>query len=215
MDKCARCDRRKARRRCPALGSEICSLCCGSIREKDVRCPPGCEHLAQHAPYQEQRVLERREGASAPAGARREGPPDERSAWLLFTIEATLHEIAARNPGFADRDALLACDYARDKLAKGERRLILPGESLRGGDAAGEALAAAASRCRFQRTALISDTEAPYAVGEQTAAFDVVIRTIRAIAGDRWEGRTFLSRLEERFGRMRGRGGSSNLITPA
>jgi hypothetical protein len=216
MAKCARCDRRKARRRCPALGAEICSLCCGSIRGKDVRCPAGCEHLAPHASYQEQKVLDRREsGPAAAAPARGGAEPDERTAWLLFSIEAALHEIDARSPGFSDKDALLACDYARDRIARGERRLIVPGEGLRPGNAAGEALVLTVGRCRFQRTSLIAGADEPYAPEERTAALDVVIRTIKALARDRWEGRTFLDRLDERFRPKRGPGSSSTLITPA
>lgn len=216
MAKCARCDRRKARRRCPALGNEICSLCCGRIREKDVRCPPGCEHLAQHAPYQEQKVLDRREtGAISPARARRGAEPDDRMKWLLFSIEAALYEIAAQNPEFADKDALLACDYAREKIARGERRLIIPGESPRAGHAAGEAVALTASRCRFERTTLLAGTAEPYTLEEQTVALDALVRTIKALARDRWEGRTFLDRLSERFSQKRGPGGSSTLIRPA
>ncbi|MBN2207465.1 MAG: hypothetical protein JW742_08680 [Candidatus Aminicenantes bacterium] len=216
MAKCARCDRRKARRRCPALGAAICSLCCGQIREKDVRCPPGCEHLAPNASYQEQKVLERRDTNAGPSSsaARRAAARDERTAWLLFTIEAALHEIAARNPDFTDRDALLACGYARDKLARKERRLILPGEGPRPGNAAGETLVLALSRCRFERTVLLTGTAEAYAPHEQAAALDTVAGTIRALAGERRPGRTFLDRLAERFV-PKGPAGPPKLIRPA
>lgn len=216
MAKCARCETRKARRHCPALGSEICSLCCGRIREKEVRCPPGCEHLAPHASYQEQKDSERR--AAAPAGrapGRRVPAPDERTAWLLFTIEAALHEIALRTPGFKDADALLACEDAGEKLARGERRLILPGDSLRPGNPAGEALALAVGRCRYERTTLLLGASESYTPQEQASALDVVAGTIKALARDPRDGRAFLDRLAERFGRGRGPAGPSTLITPA
>lgn len=216
MAKCSRCDLRKARRRCPALGSDLCSLCCGQIREKDVHCPPGCEYLAQHAPYQEKKVLERREAtASASASRQREAASDERMKWILFSVESVLHEIASRNPAFKDKDALLACKYVKDKLARGERRLILPGENRRAGNAAGEVIAQTVSQCRFERTTLLAGTAEPYTLEEQSIALDYLIRTIKALARDRWEKRTFLDRLSESFERKSGPRGGPKLITPA
>jgi len=216
MAKCSRCDARKARRRCPALGSDICALCCGRIRGKDIHCPAGCEYLARHAPYREKKVLERRETpASGSAPRKREPALDDRMKWMLFSVEATLKEIADRNAAFNDKNALLACEYAKDKLAKGERRLILPGETLRPGNAAGEAVYLTVSRCRFERTALIAGMAEPYSLEDRTAAIDFLIRTIKALARDRWEGRTFLDRLSEMFDRKAGPGGGPKLITPA
>jgi len=215
MAKCSRCDAKKARRRCPALGSEICALCCGRIRGKEIHCPAGCEYLVQHAPYQEKKVLERRETADSRSAPRKREPAlDDRMKWMLFSVEATLKKIAERNPAFTDKNALLACEYAKDKLAKGERRLILPAEAPRPGNAAGEAVYLTVSRCRFERTALIAVTAEPYSIEDRTAAIDFLIRTIKALARDRWEGRTFLDRLSERFDRKGGSGGGPKLITP-
>lgn len=215
MAKCSRCETRKARRRCTALGSDICSLCCGRIRGKDIHCPPGCEYLAQHTPYQEKKVLERKAvPAAGSARRKKEAALDERMKWLLFSLEAILKEIADRSPAFRDKDVLLACQYAKDKLAKGERRLILPGEIHRPGNAAGEAVYQAVSRCRFERTSLIAGTAEAYTSEEQTTALDDLIRTVKSIARDQWEGRTFLDRLSERFDRIGGLSGEPRLIKP-
>lgn len=43
---CPVCGRRKGRRECPALGKAICTLCCGTKRLVEIRCPPACPHLA-------------------------------------------------------------------------------------------------------------------------------------------------------------------------
>jgi len=216
MAKCARCNARKARRRCPALGNDICNLCCGRIRGKEISCPPGCPYLAHHAPYQEKRILERRSGPEAGAVRRRREPElDDRMKWLLFSAEAALKEIADRNPAFRDKDALFACEYARDKLARGERRIILPGEARRPGNLAGEALHQAVSRCRFERTTLIAGAAEAYTVEEQAAALDYLIGAVRSLARDDWEGRTFLDKLSERFGRSGGAIDELRLIKPA
>jgi hypothetical protein len=43
---CPQCGARKARRSCPALGQQICPVCCGTKREVEIRCPSDCIYLA-------------------------------------------------------------------------------------------------------------------------------------------------------------------------
>lgn len=43
---CASCSQRKGRRECPALGRTICTVCCGTKRLVEIRCPSDCVYLA-------------------------------------------------------------------------------------------------------------------------------------------------------------------------
>ena len=43
---CPLCDKRKGRRACPALGRDICTVCCGTKRLTEIVCPPDCGFLA-------------------------------------------------------------------------------------------------------------------------------------------------------------------------
>ena len=43
---CPLCGARKARRSCPALGQDICPVCCGTKRLVEIRCPADCGYLA-------------------------------------------------------------------------------------------------------------------------------------------------------------------------
>jgi len=52
MAKCAICAERKGNRFCAALNSSICSLCCGTKREKDLLCIQSCKYLKKGAEYQ-------------------------------------------------------------------------------------------------------------------------------------------------------------------
>jgi hypothetical protein len=45
--KCKICDTRKARRYCPGVSGEICSLCCGNEREVTISCPLDCPYLRE------------------------------------------------------------------------------------------------------------------------------------------------------------------------
>jgi hypothetical protein len=42
---CTLCRQRTARRSCPALGHDICAVCCGTKREVEIRCPSDCPYL--------------------------------------------------------------------------------------------------------------------------------------------------------------------------
>jgi hypothetical protein len=43
---CPLCGQRKARRACPALGKQICAVCCGTKRLVQIQCPTDCIYLA-------------------------------------------------------------------------------------------------------------------------------------------------------------------------
>ena len=50
---CPLCRQRSARRGCPALGYQICAVCCGTKRLTEIRCPSDCSYLAsarEHPP---------------------------------------------------------------------------------------------------------------------------------------------------------------------
>src|SRR5262249_20332770 len=43
---CPLCGTRRARRSCPALGKQICAVCCGTKRLVQIQCPSDCTYLA-------------------------------------------------------------------------------------------------------------------------------------------------------------------------
>ena len=50
---CPLCGTRRARRACPALGKQICAICCGTKRLTQIQCPSDCAYLAsarEHPP---------------------------------------------------------------------------------------------------------------------------------------------------------------------
>jgi hypothetical protein len=42
---CPVCNQRKAKRACPALGKDICPICCGTKRLVEIHCPHDCGYL--------------------------------------------------------------------------------------------------------------------------------------------------------------------------
>ena len=59
---CPACDQRRGRRSCPAFGRQICTICCGTKRLKEINCPPDCGYLSSaqtHPPAVIQRQQEK------------------------------------------------------------------------------------------------------------------------------------------------------------
>lgn len=56
--KCRVCETRAPRRQCPALGAEICAICCGTEREESVSCPLECEYLREARRREKQPVVD-------------------------------------------------------------------------------------------------------------------------------------------------------------
>lgn len=55
---CPICQKRKAKRFCPAKGENICSVCCGTEREVTIDCPSDCPHLVASREYDWERRKE-------------------------------------------------------------------------------------------------------------------------------------------------------------
>jgi hypothetical protein len=84
--RCPLCSSRPARRPCPALGREICAVCCGTKREIEIACPPGCGYLTAsrtHPPAAVRKQQDQDVGAVSPALA---GLSEPRQQLFLFTM---------------------------------------------------------------------------------------------------------------------------------
>ena len=55
--KCQICDTRKARRHCPGVHGEICSICCGNEREVSISCPLDCPYLMEARQHEKPREV--------------------------------------------------------------------------------------------------------------------------------------------------------------
>jgi hypothetical protein len=84
--RCPLCESRPARRQCPALDRQICSVCCGTKRRTEIRCPDTCGYLnnAQaHPPVVVQRQHERDVAILLPALS---GLPEAHQHLLFLTL---------------------------------------------------------------------------------------------------------------------------------
>jgi hypothetical protein len=92
MAKCPKCTERKGKRFCPALASEICSLCCGSLRIREIDCPADCPHLGSGQRYQDDKRMRKgvQRGREYLASRHRAFPDRDDFAFAL-AVEARLY----------------------------------------------------------------------------------------------------------------------------
>jgi len=100
--KCKICETRKARRYCPGVSGEICSLCCGTEREVTISCPLECPYLAEARLHEKPPVLNPDEVPN------RDVPVTEQflrehEALLVF-LSSRLLEISLATAGAVDSD---------------------------------------------------------------------------------------------------------------
>ncbi len=207
MAKCSHCQQRKAKRLCPALGSSLCSLCCGRLREKELHCPPACPYLSQHKPYQENKVIQKKGTFSEKV------LDDERLAWLILNIDAALKEFGTRSPDFSDKDAVLALEYAKSRLEKGPSLIRLAQDEGSVKNEAGEAVLQSLDQCRFQRKIILPQSLEMYSLEEKVKCLENTILAIKHLARGRLEGRAYLQDIDRRLARLQDSSSQDKIIT--
>lgn len=215
MAKCVKCNKRKGKRQCPALGKSICSLCCGQLREKEIHCPPSCSFLALHKSYQDQRILEKRHTERPrPFSHEADVLSDERLAWLVFNIEIPIAQFAGKESAMVDRDALLALEYAREKVEKEKGFIIIPDRRLHPKDDLGEAIFQSLQQCRYEKKIILPGTMQTYKKDEKIRCLDRVIFAVKQIADDNIQGQRYLQQLIERLSKLNELSYRTKIITP-
>jgi len=101
---CKICQKRRARRFCPAVQGDICTLCCGTEREVSLSCPLECEYLRE-AHQHEKPVTINGNQLSNPDIIVDEEFIRDHEELLLFTVYA-LVQSAIRTAGAIDTDVI-------------------------------------------------------------------------------------------------------------
>jgi hypothetical protein len=105
---CKICGKRRARRACPAVEGDICTICCGTEREVSLSCPLECEYL-QEAHVHEKAVPIAEDEISYPEVPVTEEFIRDHEELLLFSIYSLL-QAAMRTPGALDADVMAALE---------------------------------------------------------------------------------------------------------
>ena len=203
MTKCSKCKKRKGKRYCVALGGYLCSLCCGLLREKEIHCPQNCSFLTKHRPYQEKRIIEKEQASVIKKTSPEEDIlNDERMAWLVFHIEAPLHEFAEKRESYTDKEALLSLEYAREKIDKGKKLFVSPQEEMKPRNEMGEVIYQCIENCRYEKRIILPGETGIYKREEKLKCLERVMLAVRSLAKGNFEGRNYIQQLITRFARI-------------
>lgn len=105
---CKICGKRRARRACPAVRGDICTICCGTEREVSLSCPLECEYL-QEAHRREKPIPVANPQASNADVQVSEEFLQTQEELVLFCIYS-LVQAALRTAGALDADILVALE---------------------------------------------------------------------------------------------------------
>ncbi len=207
MAMCHQCGRRKAKRHCPALRAELCQLCCGEIRQKRINCPSSCPYL-KHQTYQEQRKWEKFKGQA------KETLSDEKLAWLAAQIEMALYQIAKHQRDFNDYEAFRILSNARDKIAAGDKRIILPKEKIEEKTNPADLIIELINKARYEKGLLLSVPSSGYSREEKLRCLDALMGIIYEITGGDFNQQIYLKDLARRAERAKKEQRSQKIIVP-
>ena len=191
---CAICGKRRARRACPAVHSDICPICCGTEREVTLSCPLECEYLIE-AHRREKLVGVPEKQLSNPDIVVSEDFIRSHEELLLFCIYALL-QAALRTPGAVDsdvRNALEALIQTHRTMESGLYYETKPENSV----AAGVQRTFAASLADYQKTRTQREHMSPVRNAEVLAILVFLHRLAQHNQNGRPRGRMYLDLLRQ------------------
>jgi hypothetical protein len=124
QQKCPACGERKPKRSCPALGATICTVCCATKRQVEIRCPADCVYLSAaraHPPAVVQRRQERDVSFILPIVSEL---TDTQYRLLLLLQSATVTHAAGALPRLRDEDVAEAAGAAASTLETARKGII-------------------------------------------------------------------------------------------
>ncbi|HLI35276.1 MAG TPA: hypothetical protein VKW70_09550 [Terriglobia bacterium] len=212
---CPICQKRKAKRHCPAKSEMICAICCGTEREVTIDCPSDCPHLvASRQHYDSRRVVDWEKMPFA--DQRIPESALEVHQQLFMELSYGVLECASENPSLVDSDvqaALQALAETYQTLATGIVYEKAPDHRLQ--------------RELYDRLRKIIEEHqkktdgrliaSPYARNSEMRDFLVLLAQLAAgWANGRPKGRAFMDMLRSQFkpGTFASKAGSSLIVTP-
>lgn len=195
MAQCHHCQRRKAKRHCPALRAELCQLCCGELRQKKINCPSSCPYL-QHQSYQEQRKWQKLK--SEP----KEIFKDEKLAWLVGQIEMAIHQLAQQKILNRDQEVFRLLSSVWDKIAASDKIILLLEETIMKKNSLEDTLINFINQARYEKGLMISLASTGYKKEEKLKSLEALMGLIYEVTGGDLSGRIYLDDLARRAAKV-------------
>ena len=121
---CPSCGSRRARRACPALGRDICPVCCGTKRQVEIRCPPTCSYLSSARAHPAAIVVRRREADIRFIGPLVQDLTQPQYGLMLFFQRVVLNHARGSLPPLIDEDVAAAAAAVAATLETARKGII-------------------------------------------------------------------------------------------
>jgi len=202
---CRICNTRRARRHCPGISGDICSICCGNQREVNISCPLDCEYLREARLHEKLTPVDPKSLPNQDIRLTEQFLHEHDE--LVFFCSFTLVDAALRTPGAVDLDV----QNALEALIRTHRTLDsgLVYET-RAGDRVAASLQELFERSfdEFQKTRS-KEGQAPYRDAELIGALVFLQRSAVAYSNGGPKGRAYIDFLRERLGMKNAPGAGS------
>jgi hypothetical protein len=122
--------------------------------------------------------------------------------------------MAERSRKFSDRNAILALEYAKDRMSQRRSILLLPGETREPANAEGETVFRSMENCRYERSVILAGAPEGYTAEEKTRVLDRLIAVAKSAARENFDGRAYLELLTEQFARLKDLSRQTKILVP-
>lgn len=129
MTKCISCDKRKAKRYCPALRASICPVCCGEKRGVEIRCPLDCVYFVEGQKHQQLKVMHQRLRKEGAVSYVRRAELYNRNPGVFARIEKIFADAFRANRKLRNEDVVRALDLVKSTLDTEKKGLIYQHQS--------------------------------------------------------------------------------------
>ena len=133
---CPLCRSRRAKRTCPAVGQQICTVCCGTKRLVEIACPPTCVYLTtgQRHPAA---IVKRQQEQDLAVLLTALGRLSEPQLQIFFVIHAFISRFTPDGRQLTDADVADAVGALATSFETASRGVLYEGQAS---SPAGEAL---------------------------------------------------------------------------
>lgn len=127
--KCIICEKRKAKRFCPAKRASICPVCCGEKRGVEINCPPDCVYFVEGQKHHHQKVMQHRLRKEGVASYVRRAELYKRNPGIFARLEKIFAESFRADRNITNADLVAALELVRQTFETEKKGLIYQHQS--------------------------------------------------------------------------------------
>ncbi len=127
--KCVICEKRKAKRFCPAKRASICPVCCGEKRGVEINCPLDCTYFVEGQKHHHQKLMQHRLKKEGAGSYIRRAELYKRNPEIFAKLEKIFADSFRANRNITNADLVAALELVKNTLETEKKGLIYQHQS--------------------------------------------------------------------------------------